>query len=90
MLPRQQAGLGSKTFRAVRRQVRKLFTANMTALGIPTVAAPGESFHIDWINATDDREALIEVARKSYLDWYMLTQARIWHTKEGLHGAVCH
>lgn len=59
------------------RQVKELFTSNMTALGIPTITAPGESFHIDWINATDDRETLIEIATKSYLDWYMLTQVRV-------------
>ena len=57
-----------------RRQVKELFLSNMTALGIPTITAAGESFHIDWINATDDRETLIEIATKSYLDWYMLTQ----------------
>ena len=50
--------------------------SNMTALGIPTITAPGESFHIDWINATENRETLIGVASKSYLDWYMLTQVR--------------
>ncbi len=58
-------------------QMRQLFRANMTALGIPTVVTPGETLHIDWVNATTSTpEALLEVAGKTYLDWYMLTQAR--------------
>ena len=58
-------------------QVARLFVGNATERGIPTVLAPGESLHIDWVNATaQDPEALIVSASKSYLDWYMLTQAR--------------
>ena len=57
--------------------MRDLFVANMTALGIPAVVAPGETLHIDWINGTAPAETLLEIASKSYLDWYMLTQARV-------------
>ena len=49
----------------------------MTALGIPAVVAPGETLHIDWVNATElSPDAMLEIAGKAYLDWYMLTQAR--------------
>ena len=55
----------------------KLFVGNATERGIPIVQAPGESLHIDWVNVTAmDQETLIRTASKSYLDWYMLTQAR--------------
>ena len=59
------------------RQVATLFVGNATERGITTVLAPGESLHIDWVNATaQDPESLIQSASKSYLDWYMLTQVR--------------
>ena len=58
-------------------QMRQLFRANMTALGIPTFVTPGETLHIDWVNATTSTpETLLDIAGKTYLDWYMLTQAR--------------
>ena len=61
----------------VRAQIRQLFLSNMTALGIPAVVAPGETLHIDWVNATElSPDAMLEIAGKAYLDWYMLTQAR--------------
>jgi hypothetical protein len=48
---------------------------NATERGIPTVVAPGETLHIDWLNVTSaDGETLIQTVSKSYLDWYMLTQ----------------
>ena len=50
---------------------------NATERGIPVFEAPGESLHIDWLNVTaNDDKALINIASKSYLDWYMLTQVR--------------
>ena len=57
--------------------MRQLFRANMTVLGIPIIVTPGETLHIDWVNATTSSpETLLDIAGKTYLDWYMLTQAR--------------
>ena len=56
---------------------------NATERGIPTIQAPGESLHIDWLNVTaSDEETLLQTVSKSYLDWYMLTQvnATPWQT----------
>jgi len=69
--------------------VARLFVGNATERGIPTVLAPGESLHIDWVNATaQDPEALIVSASKSYLDWYMLTQARFDFTRVAANRAT--
>ena len=58
-------------------QVAKLFVGNATERGIPTIEAPGEALHIDWLNFTaSDDEFQIQMSSKSYLDWYMLTKAR--------------
>ena len=72
-LPAAPHGCRARTVRVLRRQVKELFTSNMSALGIPTVMVPGESAHIDFINGTD-REATIVASQKTYLDWYLLTQ----------------
>ena len=58
-------------------QLQRLFRANMTAVGIPTITAPGKTVHFDWVNgSTAPLVELLEAARKTYLDWFMLTQAR--------------
>ena len=44
---------------------------------IEVVSAPGEAIHIDWVNTTAATpDELVQQASKTYLDWYMLTQAR--------------
>ena len=70
--------------------MRQLFLANMTALGIPTVVSPGKTLHIDWVNATTSTpETLLELAGKSYVDWYMLTQARAKRDTTAVRCALC-
>ena len=76
-------GAGGQTASVLLRQVKQLFTSNMSALGIPTVMVPGEASHIDFINGTD-REAVIVAAQGTYLDWYMLTQVCTLHLAASL------
>ncbi len=50
-------------------------TASLAARGVRVVVSEGAPLHIDFVNLTETRD-LLKAAAKSYVDWYMLTQAR--------------
>ena len=55
-------------------------TASLATRGIGVVTSGGAPRHIDFLNktvSTGSLEELTVAASKSYLDWYMLTQARM-------------
>ncbi len=57
-------------------------TASLTARGIGVVVSDGAPLHIDFVNVTN-RQDQLGAAAKSYVDWYMLTQA-CWQALVGL------